>query len=85
MSLPDENFVLAWASTPDDKQTIDNLVARLFVAEARFVDNSEECHISFPASMSNAVNLEINLVNIVEVNIIIIKTKGNSNNNKCFY
>lgn len=35
MSLPDEykRFVSAWESAPDDKQTIDNLVARLLIEE----------------------------------------------------
>ncbi|GBP19525.1 hypothetical protein EVAR_102073_1 [Eumeta japonica] len=37
MSLPDEYkyFISAWESAPDNKQTIDNLVARLLVEEKR--------------------------------------------------
>ncbi|CAH2097113.1 unnamed protein product [Euphydryas editha] len=37
MSLPDEykHFVSAWESAPDNKQTIENLVARLLIEEER--------------------------------------------------
>lgn len=44
MSLPEEykHFVSAWESAPDDKQTIDNLVARLLVEEERVKEKSEE-------------------------------------------
>lgn len=37
MSLPDayKHFVSAWESAPDDKQTLENLVARLLIEEER--------------------------------------------------
>lgn len=37
MSLPEDykHFVSAWESAPDDKQTYDNLVARLLIEEER--------------------------------------------------
>ncbi|KAL0879670.1 hypothetical protein ABMA27_003385 [Loxostege sticticalis] len=37
MSLPDayKHFVLAWESAPDEKQTLENLVARLLIEEER--------------------------------------------------
>ncbi|XP_059055427.1 uncharacterized protein LOC131849376 [Achroia grisella] len=43
MTLPDEyrHFVSAWESAPDDKQTIDNLVARLLIEEERIKEKSE--------------------------------------------
>lgn len=43
MSLPDESkhFVSAWESTSDDRQTIDNLTARLLVEEERIKERSE--------------------------------------------
>lgn len=44
MSLPDEykHFVSAWESAPDDKQTIDNLVARLLIEEERVKGKLED-------------------------------------------
>lgn len=42
MSLPDQykHFVSAWESAPDDKQTYDNLVARLLIEEERIKEKS---------------------------------------------
>ncbi|GBP82605.1 Retrovirus-related Pol polyprotein from transposon TNT 1-94 [Eumeta japonica] len=44
MSLPDEykHFVSAWESAPDNKQTMDNLVARLLIEEERIKEKSEQ-------------------------------------------
>ncbi|CAG4926146.1 unnamed protein product [Colias eurytheme] len=43
MSLPDyyKHFVSAWESAPDNKQTYDNLVARLLIEEERLKDRKE--------------------------------------------
>lgn len=43
MSLPDcyKHFVSAWESAPDDKQTYDNLVARLLIEEERMKERKE--------------------------------------------
>ncbi|CAG9571437.1 unnamed protein product [Danaus chrysippus] len=44
MSLPEEykHFISAWESASDDKQTLDNLVARLLNEEQRLKDKNEE-------------------------------------------
>lgn len=43
MSLPDEykHFVSAWESAPEEKQTFDNLVARLLIEEERVKEKNE--------------------------------------------
>ncbi|KAJ8720626.1 hypothetical protein PYW08_006091 [Mythimna loreyi] len=44
MSLPNEykHFVSAWESAPEDKQTFNNLVARLLIEEERLKEKTEE-------------------------------------------
>lgn len=44
MSLPDtyKHFVSAWESAPDDKQTLDNLVARLLIEEERIIEKEPQ-------------------------------------------
>lgn len=44
MSLPTDykHFVSAWESAPDDKQTFDNLMARLLVEEERLKEKNED-------------------------------------------
>ncbi|CAG4993437.1 unnamed protein product [Colias eurytheme] len=53
MSLPEEykHFVSAWESAPDEKQTFENLVARLLIEEERIKDKSgsETAHSSSAA------------------------------------
>lgn len=43
MSLPDDckHFISTWESTPDDKQTTDNSVARLLIEKGRMKENAE--------------------------------------------
>lgn len=52
MSLPDEykHFVSAWESAPDDKQTFDNLVARLLIEEERVKGKNEEAQQASPSA-----------------------------------
>lgn len=57
MSLPEnyKHFVSAWESAPDDKQTYDNLVARLLVEEERIKekDGSTQSSSAFLTRKSN--------------------------------
>ncbi|CAG9137695.1 unnamed protein product [Plutella xylostella] len=48
MSLPEDfsHFISAWESAPDDKQTYDNLVARLLVEEERIKEKRSESNQS---------------------------------------
>lgn len=52
MSLPDEykHFISAWESAPDDKQTFDNLVARLLIEEERIKEKNEGAQQATPSA-----------------------------------
>lgn len=58
MSLPNEfkHFVSAWESAPDDKQTIDNLVARLLIEEERLKEKNEDLEQTSSSSAFVAKN-----------------------------
>lgn len=51
MSLPDayKHFVSAWDSAPDDKQTLENLVARLLIEEERINEKEPQTERVFVA------------------------------------
>ncbi|XP_047033011.1 uncharacterized protein LOC124639612 [Helicoverpa zea] len=57
MSLPEDykHFVSAWESAPDDKQTYDNLVARLLIEEERIKEKggSSQSSAAFVAKRNN--------------------------------
>lgn len=57
MSLPEDykHFVSAWESAPDDKQTYDNLVARLLIEEERIKEKggSSQSSAAFVAKKTN--------------------------------
>nr|XP_049701711.1 uncharacterized protein LOC110381443 isoform X2 [Helicoverpa armigera] len=52
MSLPDEykHFISAWESAPDDKQTFENLVARLLIEEERVKERNEGAQQATPSA-----------------------------------
>ncbi|KAL0829820.1 hypothetical protein ABMA28_003303 [Loxostege sticticalis] len=58
MSLPDEykHFISAWESAPDDKQTFDNLVARLLIVEERIKEKNEGAQQATPSAFWNVSN-----------------------------
>ncbi|KAF9424272.1 hypothetical protein HW555_000665 [Spodoptera exigua] len=62
MSLPEDykHFVSAWESAPDDKQTYDNLVARLLIEEERIKEKggSSQSSAAFVAKKTNRKNVK---------------------------
>lgn len=94
MSLPDEykHFVSAWESAPDDKQTIDNLVARLLIEEERLKGKSEESQQTSSSAFVVKNKRQIKCYKCGQVGHYQSEcrdTKNSSeenvNNNKCFY
>lgn len=92
MSLPDEykHFISAWESAPDDKQTMDNLVARLLIEEERVKEKGEH---STPSGSSAFVVKDKKNIKCFKCNKnghFQSECKSNNNksegqNNKCFY
>lgn len=95
MSLPDEykHFVSAWESAPDDKQTFDNLVARLLIEEERVKGKKEEIQQTSSSSafvVKNKFQLKCikcgksgHHQNVCRNNKN--NSEENSNNNNCYY
>ncbi|XP_063367388.1 uncharacterized protein LOC134655497 [Cydia amplana] len=93
MSLADEykHFVSAWESAPDDKQTMDNLVARLLVEEERVKEKGEAPTPSSSAfiakNKNNAKCMKCNRLGhyASECRSNNSNNKSEGHNNKCFY
>lgn len=92
MSLPDEykHFISAWESAPDDKQTMDNLVARLLIEEERVKEKGEH---STPSGSSafvvkdkkNIKGFKCNKNGHFQSECKSNNNKSEGQNNKCFY
>lgn len=93
MSLPDEykHFVSAWESAPDDKQTIDNLVARLLIEEERIKEKNEESHQTSSSAFVVKNKREVKCYKCGKIGHYQSDCKYNQNNseklnnNHCFY
>jgi hypothetical protein len=92
MSLPEEykHFISAWESAPDDKQTFDNLVARLLVEEERVKEKCEDT----PSSSAFVAKKSVKCYKCGKMGHFQTECRSNSynkrneekvNDNKCFY
>lgn len=92
MSLPDEytHFVSAWESAPDDKQTMDNLVARLLVEEDRVKEKRAQPSTSGSSAFVVKDKKNIKCFKCNKMGHFLSECKSNNyksegQNNKCFY
>lgn len=94
MSLPEEykHFVSAWESAPDDRQTMDNLVARLLVEEERVKEKNGQ-NLTTGSSAFHVKNKKnIKCFKCNKMGHYLSECKSNNSNikseeqnNKCFY
>lgn len=94
MSLPEEykHFVSAWESAPDDRQTMDNLIARLLVEEERVKEKNEQPSSSGSTAFLVKDKKNLKCFKCNKLGHFISECRSNNNfvrsegqNNKCFF